>query len=162
TAKRRTESNRIAHGMETAAMPRRSQGPWFRNSDQTWRVWYRGECKWLADGPENEEAARRAWHRLMGQEPRREPLRAAPDRAGPLVADLIAAFLQDSARRLNHDEIAPATHQEYARRLGMFLEACGHLEATTIQPRDVLDWLDAHPTWGPTWRHDLITAVKRL
>jgi hypothetical protein len=120
-------------------MARRSNGPWFRTSANTWFAEVDGRSVSLrVKGRENERDAYKAWHRLMAGEAvqtARKPPKAerktetSPTGSASLQA-VVDAFLTDS-----EDRLKPHTMKVYRWYLNRFTDAFG--KRTTVKPHEV-------------------------
>src|SRR5687767_2635729 len=92
------------------AMARKSEGPWFWNTKNTWYVWLEGRQVSLGvKGLDNEKEATKAWHRLMADGPNPKPTPEQKVQSDtPTVRALVDQFLSDAESRLK-----PATVARY-------------------------------------------------
>ena len=135
--------------------------PFFRAFDGCWYVQTRAGGKRkqvkLLDplghpirGREQEEAAWKAFHRLMAADPTNVPAPSALT-----VAQVCDLFLCHAER---HNE--PKTFAWYGKFLQSFCDLFGALGAPDVKPLHVTRWLDAHPGWA-TARRCAVICVKR-
>lgn len=122
-------------------------------------IWKRGENgQWyMTEGGRqiplghDREEAEREFHRRKAEATKIE-------KSGATLESLADEFMDYIER-----EREPGTAHWYRRFLKSFLESAGKTTpAREIEPRHVTAWLAAHPPWGATTRHHVITAVKRL
>jgi integrase len=135
--------------------------PFFREFDGCWYAQVRqgGKRKQvklrdLNDNPirghDNQEAAFKAFHRLMAQDPA-----TTPEPTTLKVAQVCDLFLSHSKR---HNE--EKTYEWYRGFLQDFCDFFGTLNALEVKPFHVSRWLDAHPGWRGT-RRNAVICVKR-
>lgn len=105
-------------------------------------------------GDEAEGAARRELHRLLSIEPEAVVIPQAGDEP-PDVGEIIDRFLDYAIAALK-----PITMELYRRRLGDFRARWGTIDASTIRPRHVNEWIDSR-AWGPATRRTAIIIVRR-
>lgn len=128
----------------------RPNKPWYRASRGQWYVKIDGRLHRL--GPDKRQATKR-FHELMatrdeGQPPARHDATS--------LRGLAKAFLDWCAIHR-----APRTREGYLQYLNSFDEYWPALLVSDMRPYHVSEWLDAHPTWGPTTKHNAATALKR-
>lgn len=82
--------------------------------------------------------------------------------AEPLGTDeVIGLFLEFCEAAVAREELEPVTLEGYRRYLTPANAAMGRIPADRLRPKDVMAWLDARKTWGPTSRFNAVTAIKR-
>ena len=128
----------------------RPNKPWYRASRGQWYVKIDGRLHRL--GPDKRQATKR-FHELMatrdeGQPPARHDATS--------LRGLAKAFLDWCAIHR-----APRTREGYLQYLNSFDEYWPALLVSDMRPYHVSEWLDAHPTWGPTTKHNGATCLKR-
>jgi integrase len=126
--------------------------PFFRRYDGWWYVQIGKRQIKLARGQDNEDAAWRAYHRVMARQGPAVP--AAPLR-DPTVTAVCNLFLDFSLTA--H---APRTYEWYRDFLEDFCGFAGKLRLSELDAAHVAAWLDRHPDWKGTRRGATI-AVKR-
>lgn len=126
--------------------------PFFRRFDGWWYVQIGKRQIKLAQGQDNEDAAWRAYYRVMAKEGPAVP--AAPFR-DPTVTTVCNLFL-DFSQKTN----APPTYEWYRDFLEDFCGFAGKLRLSELDSTHVAAWLDRHPAWKGS-RRGAITAVKR-
>ncbi len=142
--------------------------PFFRTARDAWYVQLGSQQLRLCPGPRSaatEGAAWEAFHRLMAARAAADNSAVSataapgPPQTGLTVGELFEKYL-DWCRR--HRE--PRTYDGYLWHLQRF---CDHLKtartlpAAALRPFHVVEWLDAHPGWGPTYRRNATAAVQR-
>ena len=132
---------------------------WWRKQTGCYYVQVDGKQVRLA--PELDEAWR-LYHELMSGKPE-EPPRPSPagKDAGPLVLDVLEAFLEWAEKNK-----APLTFRAYRRRLQHFidsLKAHGDLElpARDLRPIHVTRVLLGGTSWSDTSKNDIVSACQR-
>lgn len=131
----------------------RKATPWYWEARGEWCVIIRGKRQRL--GPDKEEAERR-FHELMAERPKQQPVSRA---AGLTVASLLDKFLDWCEKHC-----AARTFLDHRRRIQNFLDAApeaARFPAEKLKPFHVTEWIDRHPTWGPTFRRMHIISVQR-
>ncbi len=86
-------------------------------------------------------------------------LPATADHSGPTVAGLFEKYLDWCQKHC-----APRTYDGYLWHLQRFVRErpdADTLSAADLKPFHVVEWLDRHPGWGPTYRRNAIASVKR-
>lgn len=153
----------------------RTAHPWFWEERNGWYVNRNGRRHFLGDQPKDApaprktkgkwnapEAIRTAFHTLMAAPPEQERRAdSVPDSVpGELsVSELFDKYLDWCQR---HRE--KRTYDGYVWHLQRFLDHLGDravAPALTLRPFHVVEWLDARPDWGPTYRRHAIGAVQR-
>jgi integrase len=131
-------------------MPRPAQ-PWFYEAKKTWYVWVGDKKVSLGvRGRDNKATAMGAWHRLMAGG------RAAPPTvqlAGPTVAEVVAAFLEDAAGR-----VGAGTLTNYRGFLHGFSERHGEVIAEHLTPF-LAESYARKPNWSRTYQGDFLTTL---
>lgn len=129
-------------------MPRGYSGIWKRAGRKNWHAWIDG--KQVNLGTPVEKAARLAWHRLSGTQPKTEPARRQ------FVVTLLNRFiahLEDEGRK---------DAGWYRSRVASFAEFIpSRLMLSELIPQHVTDWLKSHPKWSSTHKAGSISAVQR-
>jgi integrase len=130
--------------------------PYFRPKKNRWYVQVGG--KQINLGPDEAQAKIR-WHQLMAG----GLLTPAPQPGGnpscPLACVLIDLFLSWCLKHRSK-----RTAEWYRGHLQSFLDslpAAATIAAGQVKPFHVVNWADAHATWGPMQRRGAITAVQR-
>lgn len=121
--------------------------PFFRPARNLWYVQLHGKQINLG---QDKDAAFKEYHRLM-QCPK--PV------ASKLAVGIIEGFLDWAEKHK-----APRTYRDYKDFLQSFVNSLPAPESFTVdelQPFHVQQWVDSKPSWGPTYCHNAITAVKR-
>jgi integrase len=120
--------------------------PFFRADRQLWYVQLDGKQHNL--GREKTEAFRR-YHQLM---------QAPKPVASTLAAGVIEGFLDWTEQHR-----APRTYDWYYDHVQSFVDSLPDKQMKTdeLKPFHVEQWVDAHPTWGATYKRGAITAVQR-
>lgn len=126
----------------------RKPSPWYWEERGEWFVIIRRKRERL--GPDKDEAERR-FHELMAERPKQQPASKA---AVLTVASLLDKFLdwceQHCATRTFADQSFLDAAPEAAR-----------LPAEQFKPYQVTEWVDSHPSWGPTHRRNNIISIQR-
>ena len=132
-------------------MARKPAKPWYRKSSNAWFICIDG--KQINLGPEK-KAAQRRFHEIMAQEQLPEP---------PPPAQT-AVFLIDIFLEWTKQHRAPETYDWYQKRLQSFIHSLPDKEMATdqLRPFHVQQWVDAHDSWGDTYKHGAIIAVQRV
>jgi integrase len=128
--------------------------PWWREDRQSWWVIIRSERHNL--GPDK-ETADREFHRLLSLAPVK-PV-AKPQVSGLSVADVLEKHLAWCEKHR-----APRTYDWYRDFAQSFLDSLkrpDQIPATELKPFHVIEWVDAHPDWGDTYRRSAIIAIQR-
>jgi integrase len=126
--------------------------PFYRHFDGWWYVQLGKRQIKLARGEENEEAAWRAYHRVLAEQGPAVPAAALRD---PTVTAVCNLFLDFSQRA--H---APRTYDWYRDFLEDFCRFAGKLRLSEVDGTHVAAWLDRHPAWKGA-RRGAVIAVKR-
>jgi integrase len=158
--------------------------PFFREFDGCWyaqlrlgtkrrQVKLRDEHREPIRGRENEEAAWKAFHRLMAEDPT-----TVPEPSALKVAQVCDLFLgaicpyadEPPTKQPKPHEIQPPlkpnaayderTYWWYRKYLQSFCDLFGSIGALSVKPFHVSRWLDAHPKWT-TSRRCAVICVKR-
>lgn len=145
--------------------------PFYRSARDSWYVQLGKRQVKLCDGPKStatEKAAWSAFHALMAARPANDNTPSPnsansaapqPPRNGLTVGGLFEKYLDWCQK---HRE--PRTYDGYVWHLQRF---CDHLTtartlpALDLRPFHVVEWLDAHPGWGPTYRRNATGAIQR-
>jgi len=126
----------------------RPASPWYWAARDEWWTTHNGERAFLG---KTRDEAYQAFHQLKasGQH-------AA--RSGLSLFDLLDRFLFYC--EANN---APRTLASYQERLQAFVDEfrAEDCEAVALRPATVQAWLDKHPEWSSTWKHGIVTAIKR-
>jgi integrase len=133
-------------------MPR-TPGVWYRASRRQWCTKIDGKVYPLATAEEGESAAKRALPRLLKR------LGAAPPDSALSVSDVLNEFLDHCHALVERGERRQVTFDGYLRHLKSFSVSHGRRKALDATPGAVEAWAGAKPGWGPTTRHNAITAV---
>ncbi len=129
--------------------------PFYRPKKNRWYVEING--KQINLGP-NEDSARVRWHQILGGAIP-QPNQSAPPSSGPLACVVIDLFLAWC-----HKHRSPRTAEWYGNHLQSFLDSlpdAATIAADQVKPFHVVNWADAHETWGSMHRRGAITAVQR-
>lgn len=126
--------------------------PFFRRFDGWWYVQIGKQQIKLAAGEDNEDAAWRAYYRVMAEHGPATPAAALRD---PTVTAVCNLFLDFSEKA--H---APRTYDWYRGFLEDFCLFAGKLRLSELDSSHIVAWLDRHPDWKGT-RRGAIIAVKR-
>jgi hypothetical protein len=132
--------------------------PYFREFDGWWyvQIRIRGKRKQikLAKGRENEEEARRQYHRVMltfdGDNPPPQPTSA------DAVVVLLDVYLGHCADSLSAASVEWYTH--FLSSFGRFIGA--DLLVSELQPSHVTDWIHSKPKWSSTTKNGAVRAVR--
>jgi integrase len=139
----------------------RTPEPWRRKGvGGAWYAQIRGVKVWLAPATATKTEATAALHReLAAQQTTGKPARAPTE----TVRDLINRFLAHVEGAVGRDELAKVTEEGYRRYLYPAAQRLGHLPASGLKPHHVQEWVNLDPpNWGPTSRHNAVTAIKRM
>ncbi len=127
--------------------------PWFREDRKTYCVTIRGKRHDL--GPDKTEADR-LFHELMARKPEAlKPITAA----GLSVAEVFDKYLDWCEK---HRE--PRTFEWYRDHIQSFMDTLKEpdkMPVPSLKPFHVIEWTDAHPSWGKSYRRGAIVAVQR-
>jgi integrase len=126
--------------------------PFYRRFDGWWYVQIAKHQIKLAKGQDNEEAAWRAYHRVMAEKGPAVPAAALSNPTVTAVCNLFLDFSQKAH--------APRTYDWYRDFLEDFCGFAGRLRLSEVDSTHVAAWLDRHPDWKGT-RRGAIIAVKR-
>jgi integrase len=129
--------------------------PYYRPKKKRWYVQIGG--KQINLGPDEAQAKVR-WHQLMAGGLLPAP-QSEDNSDGPLACVVIDLFL---AWCLKHR--SKRTSEWYRGHLQSFLDSlpdAATIAAGQVKPFHVVNWADAHATWGPMQRRGAITAVQR-
>src|SRR5262245_18566143 len=126
--------------------------PFFRRFDGWWYVQIGKRQIKLAQGEDNEDAAWRAYYRVMAEQGPATPAAALRD---PTVTAVCNLFLDFSEKA--HAERTYAWYRDF---LEDFRGFAGKLRLSELDSSHVAAWLDRHPDWKGTRRGATI-AVKR-
>jgi integrase len=137
----------------------RTPRPWYWKERGGWYATVEGRRHQLAQGQRNRPEAVKRLRELLVE---RDRERARPPVEAPLLFDVAADFLADLKARQERAEVSSSAIADFLRRTDGFVEAHGDTPAADVRPHMVLTWLDTHPRWGPTSRHDGVGAVKRI
>lgn len=149
-------------------MARVAAGPWFRKSKNTWYATHQGEKISLkVRGEENEEEARRAWHRLMAGlpveadaekpadvKPRASLVKQTPDAF--TLPELVKLFLADVEGR-----VKPASLRNYRTFLEPWAEATKKTAPDALTVPQVERYFK-RPGWSQSYRCGFAGAVISL
>jgi len=149
----------------------RIASPWFWEERQGWYVNKDGRRHFLGEHPADAPAPKKikgkwnapasivqAFHATMAAA-RLEPKKKVAATTGLTVVVLYDKFL--SWCRNNRE---PLTHRGYHDFIQGFITHLGEkalLPAAELRPHHILEWLEAHPQWGPTRRRNAIIHVQR-
>lgn len=126
-------------------MARHIEGPWFRDSKNTWYSTFQGKKVSLAvKGEENQKEAERAWHRLMAEETPGNGPSMAQKRQGEAkrkedrltLQGFVDAFLLDAENRLKANTV-----RIYRYDLGSLCDVHGKVQVDTLTPAQLTLWL---------------------
>src|SRR5205823_761943 len=126
--------------------------PFYRRFDGWWYVQLGKDQIKLVRGEDNEDAAWRAYYRIMGERGPASPAAALRDPTATAVCNLFLDFSQKAH--------APRTYDWYREYLEGFCEFAGKLRLSELDASHVAAWLDRHPDWKGSRRCATI-AVKR-
>lgn len=129
-------------------MSRRAKGPWYWVQRDSWCATIDGRRVVLVKGRGAEREARRAWHRLMGED------RSAKTPALLPLRQLCGLFLDQAKPR-----VAPATYEYYKRILDSLTTAHPKLDSGVARPYHIDQWLALH-TWAQGTRRGAIAVTK--
>ena len=121
--------------------------PFFRKDRALWYVQVSG--RQINLGRDQAEAFRK-YHDLM-----QRPIEIQSD----LIISVIDAFL-DWCRR-HRSERTYVGHQWHLQKFLDSLPNADRLTVEQFKPYHVLNWVDSHANWGPTYRRNAITSVQR-
>lgn len=141
--------------------------PFFRTARNAWYVQLGTQQIRLHDGPKTSATEKAAWsryHELMAE--RGQAKSATPTSKSTNSADgLSVPILCDKFLDWCKLHRSPRTFDGYLWHLQRFLDALpgsARLSATSLKPFHVIEWLDKHPEWGPTYRRNAIASIKRV
>jgi integrase/recombinase XerC len=121
--------------------------PFFRSDRGLWYVQINGRQLNLGG---DQDAAFRKYHELMQQ-----PAEIRTE----LVVGVIEGFLDWCQRRRSARTYAG--HKWHLQRFLNSLPNADRLTVDQLKPFHVLNWVDAHPSWGKTYRRNAIGSVQR-
>lgn len=137
--------------------------PFFRTARNAWYVQLGKQQIKLGDGPKNSNTEKAAWskfHEVMNERGKPAPAKSAISAtAGPFLGELFEKYLEWCQR---HRE--KRTYDGYVWHIQAF---CNHIKvakemsALDLKPFHVIEWLDAHPGWGQTYRRNATAAIQR-
>lgn len=146
-----------------------SPKPFFRSARNAWYVQLGPKQTKLCDGPKSAATEKAAWttfHNLMAARAAANTSAVSAGATAPespqnglTVGGLFEKYLDWCQRHRG-----PRTYDGYVWHLQRF---CDHLKiartlpALALRPFHVVEWLDAHPKWGPTYRRHATAAVQR-
>jgi integrase len=139
-----------------------SPKPFFRSARDAWYVQIATRQVKLCPGPKTTATEKVAWaafHALMAEASAPKAAAESPRSPGLTLAVLFEKYLEWCQKHR-----AARTYAGYAWHLQAF---CDHLKtartlpALDLKPYHVVEWLDAHPAWGPTYRRNATGAVQR-
>ncbi|AMV24245.1 Tyrosine recombinase XerC [Gemmata sp. SH-PL17] len=143
--------------------------PFFRTARSAWYVQLGKQQLKLCDGPKTaltEKAAWSAFHQLMVERAANDntPQASTSSASPPALNGLLVSELFDKYLEWCQKHREKRTYDGYVWHLQRF---CDHLKdrttmpALALRPFHVVEWLDAHPGWGPTYRRNATGAVQR-
>lgn len=129
----------------------RPSKPWYWKERDRWMATIRGKRRVLATGERSKDQAHREFHRLMAQAPTPRPV-ASPR---PTVKEILDRF---------HDyatgAVQATTLELYTRRLKEFSTAYGPMDAASLKPKHVAEWM-ATRKWSSCTRRTAVIIIKR-
>lgn len=95
-----------------------------------------------------------AYHKLMSTQPSERPILQNDEAVCNVLDDFLSWCKQNRAAR---------TEQRYRDFIQDFINfnGIGRMGVTELNSGHVTDWLDAHPNWNNTTKHNAITALQR-
>jgi integrase len=141
-------------------MARQSKGPWYWRARDGWYVQIDGHQIKLATGRKARAEAERVYHARMAERHRVDSTAEPPP--VPELGAVLVAYLREAQRRVERGELATVTWSSYRDRLKSAGPALGAIPVDQLTEGDVARWLDAHPAWGATRRHDAVAALKAV
>jgi integrase/recombinase XerC len=146
--------------------------PWYWADRNGWFVNKNGQRHFLGDHPPTSPKPRQIngkwnapdfirlhYHELMATESQTKP-KAASAKSGLSLAELFEKYLDWCQKHRD-----TRTYEGYRWHLQKFVTTLGNavdMLATELKPFHIIEWLDAHPTWGKTYRRNAIGSVKRV
>jgi integrase len=134
------------------ARPKKKPEPFFRNHDGWWYVQLGKDQIKLARGRDNEDAAWRAYYRVMAA---RGPACPAAPLRDPTVTAVCNLFLDFSLKAHK-----PRTYEFYRDFLEDFCGYTGKLRLSELDGAHIAAWLERHPDWKGC-RRGAVAAVQR-
>lgn len=145
-------------------MARHIEGPWFRESKNTWYVTKDGKPVSLrVKGSTNRTAAVGAWHRLMAlphQPPNESPPvppmqaeRLAAPRTAVIVQDVVDAFLADAKTRCK-----PESMSVYRSALNRLAKRFGDRPADGLRPHEAEAFAN-RKEWSASTQNTFLSAI---
>ncbi len=129
----------------------RKPKPWFDAERKEWCTRINGQKHRL--GPDKKAADRRFHELMVASEEEAKP------RQGALACEVADRFLGWVVSNR-----APRTADWYKMHLQAFFTAVPNgskLKATELKPFHVYDWVNAHPSWSPSFTRGAMVAVQR-
>jgi site-specific recombinase XerD len=129
--------------------------PFFRPSRKLWYVQYQGKQYNLGA---DEKAARIRCHQILGGAVP-VPRGATAEPVGKLACEIIDLFLEWCQKHRSK-----RTASWYQTHLQSFLDSlpdAATLAVEQLKPFHVVNWCDAHDTWGANHKRGAVTAVQR-
>lgn len=130
-------------------MAGKAKGPWKWAQRNRWCATINGKRVPLDADPDDEEAARKEWHRRMGEV--HAPARIGASMSARSLLRLHADYLKDNKAR--------DTHLWYANHFKSFCKLHGEVPVSEIRPHHVDSWVAAN-SWAKSTERGAITAVK--
>jgi integrase len=155
----------------------RTAHPWFWEERNGWYVNRNGQRHFLGGHPPDApvpkktkgkwnapDAIRTAFHALMAAPPERAPQRHQNSVPDSVPDQLSVSELFDKYLEWCQKYREKRTYDGYVWHLQKFLDHLGDratAPALSLRPFHVVEWLDAHPDWGQTYRRNATGAVQR-
>ena len=132
----------------------RKASPWYWQNRGEWCIIIRGKRHRLC--ADKDEAERRS-HELLAARPNPQPL---PKTTVVTVVSLFDKFLDYCEKHCagSHLHRPSASHPGFLERRRRKRQG---FPAEKLKPFHVIEWIDKHPAWGPTYRRMHIISVQR-
>ena len=128
----------------------RPSKPWYWRARDAWFVNIKGKRHLLAKGKGNRANAYREYLRIAD--------RHNPEVATAGSAAAICQLFMTYARA----NLKPNTVNGHTQYAVAFCESVHDMDANSVQPKHVSDFLNAHPNWNSTSRYSAIKSIKRV
>lgn len=128
----------------------RPNKPWFWEARGVWACTINGKRKVLAKGRIARKEAYRQYLLLAD--------RASDEKTARSSVDAICDHFMQHAR----STLKPNTVRNHEAYSVAFCKTLSDRDANAIQPRHVLEFLNAHHGWGPTRRSHAVKCIKRV
>jgi integrase len=128
----------------------RPSKPWYWKARDAWFVNHKGKRHLLAKGKAQRANAYREYLKLT-EKPSLETVASGSAEA------IFEKFMVYAKANLK-----PKTLSGYEHWAAAFCRSLGNMDANTVLPRHVSDFINDHPGWNPTTRRNAIGVIKRV